>query len=103
MSLGCFECESIGSYNTLIIFNKKGKFDKKKPTSNYPNYYTCCADFRSFERVNKSNFAVVKLKEEIDHWLTGNDGALLKNTKFKLIKEEAVKSLLPKIYKALKE
>jgi len=101
MSLACFECGEIGSFNTLIIFNRDGNFDPQKPVSHYPNFYTDCVAFADFEEVKKSRFMVVEERGYQDSWNTGTDGDKLQETKRKFIDEAILATKLPRIFKAL--
>ena len=54
MSLACFECGHRGAFNTLIIFDKDGKFDPEKPVSHYPNFYTDCANLSKSRHIGNT-------------------------------------------------
>ena len=103
MSLACFECGETGSFNTLILFSKNGKFNVKKEISEYENFYTCCAKIDSFEAVKKSRFMIVETADSESSWHTGSDGDTIKKTRHKLISEEELEKKLPKIYRDLVE
>jgi hypothetical protein len=101
MSLACFECMRNGTFNTLIIFDKDGKFDPQIPVSHYSNFYTDCASIGDFKRVSSSRFAIVQEKTHQDSWNTGTDGDKLQETNYKLIDEADLAKKLPRIYGAL--
>ena len=101
MSLACFECKRGGAFNTILIFDKDGRFDPEKPVSHYSNFYTDCANFGDFEEVETSRFAIVKEGELQDSWHTGTDGDKLRETKYKLVDEATLAARLPKIFGAL--
>lgn len=101
MSLACFECNKIGSFNTLIIFEEDGAFEEGKLIAHYRSFYTDCASFSGFEPVAKSRFMIVQEKAYQDSWNTGSDGDVLKQTHHKFIDEVALQKKLPKIFAAL--
>jgi hypothetical protein len=103
MNLVCFECNSGGAFNTLIIFDNEGEFDPEKPVSQYHNLYTNCADFGNFKKVKKSRFAIVREGEFHDSWLftVTTDRVRLREMKYKLIGETELAKRLPKIFKEL--
>ena len=98
MSLACFECLRSGSFNTLIIFSKDGKFDPEKPVSHYSSFYTDCAKFEDFRVVKASRFMVVEEKGFQDSWNTGTDGDTLRETRHKLVNDVALAARLPRIF-----
>lgn len=102
MSLGCLECDEIGSFDTLIIFSEDGAFDTAKLVSAYYNYFTCCASVDEFKAAKKSRFAIVREKHESSQWSTP-DHCTLNDTTWKLVDEEELKRRLPKIFAALLE
>lgn len=101
MSLACLECGTIGSFNTLIVFEPTGHFDQEKPASKYANFYTDCARFEDFAPVATSRFMIVQEGSHQDSWHTGTDGEALKSRQTKLVSEDEVKRRLPKIFAAL--
>jgi hypothetical protein len=100
MSLACRECNSHGSFDTLILFSKNGEFEAKKPASHFENFCTDCASIDDFTAVTKSKFMIVKTKTAESCWNTGNDGPALSDCETKRISARELKQRLPKTYKA---
>ncbi|MEK7532732.1 MAG: hypothetical protein AAB579_03990 [Patescibacteria group bacterium] len=101
MSLACFECRRGGAFNTLVLFASDGDFDPEKSVSHYPSFYTDCAAFGDFKKVEKSRFMIVEERESQDSWNTGTDGDKLRETKYKFVDETTLAAKLPKIFAAL--
>lgn len=101
MSLACLECNRVGMFNTLIIFEPEGSFDAGGYISSYRNFYTCCASLTDFTEGKKSRFMVVQDAESQDAWNTGTDGARLRDTKHKRVDEATVRRKLPRIFEEL--
>ena len=100
MSLACRECNSHGSFDTLILFSKNGKFKSEEAVSHYQNFYTDCANIDDFTAVSRSKFMIVKTKTAESCWNTGNDGSALSDCEIKRISARELKERLPKTYKA---
>lgn len=101
MSLACFECYKIGSFNTLIIFASDGKFDSEQQVSHFPNFYTDCATFSDFEAVTESRFMIVEDVDFHSQWSTDTGVGKLRETKCKLIDEKTLALKLPRIFAEL--
>lgn len=101
MSLACLECNRIGSFNTLIIFEPEGRFDTGKHVSSYPNFYTCCASLADFTEAEQSRFMIVEEREYQDVWHTGTNGARLGKTRHMRVNEAELQRKLPKIFERL--
>ena len=103
MSLVCLECNCIGAFNTLVIFDSNGKFDPQKLVSDYSNFYTDCATFDDFSEVNESRFMIVEERKSQNSWNIATDGDKLHETRCKLIDENVLAVKLPRIFKELIE
>ena len=102
MSLACFECDRIGEFNTLVIFDKTKAFNINTPISHFPNFYTDCASFDGLKTAkNKSRFMVVLEGTVSSTWNTGTDGDMLRAARYKYVDEKDLKKQLPKIFEAL--
>ena len=101
MSLACFECNQIGSFDTLVLFDPKGKFDCDSPVSSFPNFYTCCASISDFTEAKDSRFLIVKTRSREGSWLTGTDGDPVGDTRVKRINEAELRTRMPRIFEAL--
>ena len=102
MSLACFECNRIGSFDTLIIFDPKGTFNPTDEISHYANFYTDCARITTFKAVEKSRFMIVKTKGYEDSLLWAMP-CILSETEFQFVDESELEKRLPKIFAALKK
>lgn len=101
MSVACLECNRIGAFNTLIVFDAKGVFDLDVHVSSYPNFYTCCASPADFKGAVDSKFMIAQTIEYLDRWNTGTDGERVRDTEHKRIDEAELRRRLPRIFEAL--
>lgn len=101
MSLACWECRQIGTFNTLVLFERDGAFDLSKETSEYPNFYTCCASFHDFKTVGKSRFMVVEQPLLESQWSRSANKGSIAQAKYKLVDEAELRARVPKICETL--
>jgi len=100
MSLACFECNRIGSFNIIILYFETG-LDLKNNVSDYKNFYTDCLNFEDIELVEISNFAVVRLTSSESSIFSPEKS--LSKSDIKYISDNELQLKLPKIYSKLTE